>query len=296
MLRALLIASLASGCGRSGFQTIDASADTLPPCELGPFGPPQNLGAGINSDAGDLAPALRGDGLELIFASNRLGSEDFDLYAASRGSIAEPWTAPQRLAALVTATRDTDPAFSDELTLYFVNVTDAMPRLHVSTRASLAAPWGPGELVPELAVEEIYGPAITAGQSQLFYNRGEGGTSAATSPVMFRAHHEPVGWVTDGPVTEINQGYDGYPSFTADGFTIYFESRRSGSPTRIYRATRPTWLSVFGPAEPIDLASEEGADDYDPEISADGRSLLFASRRAEGSGMTDLWVATRTCL
>ena len=56
------------------------------------FGPAE-LVPGVNSDADDMQPYVRRDGQELVFASNRAGGQgSFDIWSASRDSIAAPWT------------------------------------------------------------------------------------------------------------------------------------------------------------------------------------------------------------
>jgi hypothetical protein len=60
-------------------------------------GPPA-LSAELSSPQPDLTPAVRRDGLELIFATGRPGGlGNFDLWQAFRKSIHEPWSAPTPL-------------------------------------------------------------------------------------------------------------------------------------------------------------------------------------------------------
>ena len=60
-------------------------------------GPPA-LVAELSSPQPDLTPAVRRDGLEIVFASGRPGGlGDFDLWHAFRKSIHEPWSSPRHL-------------------------------------------------------------------------------------------------------------------------------------------------------------------------------------------------------
>ena len=56
----------------------------------------------LNSLAWDLGPAVRRDGLELIFSAGALrgGMGGFDLWTATRKSTADPWSAPVNLTVL----------------------------------------------------------------------------------------------------------------------------------------------------------------------------------------------------
>jgi len=67
------------------------------------FGP-ADLVSGVNSDADDMQPYVRRDGLEIVFASNRAGGQgSFDIWSASRDSIAVPWSTPVNLGANVNS-------------------------------------------------------------------------------------------------------------------------------------------------------------------------------------------------
>ena len=64
-----------------------------------PFGPPENLGAPVNSlGFGDYSPELSRDGLTLYFSSSRPGGlGQADLYVTTRESTDDPWEPPQNL-------------------------------------------------------------------------------------------------------------------------------------------------------------------------------------------------------
>ena len=77
------------------------------------FGPAELLN-GVNSDADDMQPYLRRDGLEIVFASNRDGGlGSFDIWSASRDSIADAWSTPVNLGSNVnSAAGETRPSLS----------------------------------------------------------------------------------------------------------------------------------------------------------------------------------------
>ena len=96
------------------------------------------------------------------------------------------------------------------------------------------------------------------------------------------------------------RGFDGGPSVSADGLTLYFVSDRPGGSggldlwvaTRI--ATGDPWQS------PVNLGPIVNSEDGEaaPSISTDGLELYFdsSSRRTGGQGDADLWVTRRATL
>jgi Tol biopolymer transport system component len=68
---------------------------------------------GVNSAANDMQPTVSQDGREIIFASNRPGSQGFDIWSASRDSIAVPWSVPVNLGPNVNSIgNETRPSLS----------------------------------------------------------------------------------------------------------------------------------------------------------------------------------------
>lgn len=77
---------------------------------------------GANSASEDGQPNVRRDGLELFFFSTRTGTLGMaDIYAATRSSASDPWSAPVNLGADVNSSAaETRPSLSwDGTTLYF---------------------------------------------------------------------------------------------------------------------------------------------------------------------------------
>jgi len=97
-----------------------------------------------------------------------------------------------------------------------------------------------------------------------------------------------------GPTVNSSAG-DNTPSISADGLTLYFDSRRPGGYGKhdIWVSTRPTTDDPWG--EPMNLGPTVNSSDYDniPFISADGLKLFFVSERPGGYGSWDIWVTTR---
>jgi Tol biopolymer transport system component len=269
------------GCGRIFFDPLsDASA---PACTFGPFTSPVNLGPTINSVAEEYAPALRADGLELVFESTRGGGRH--LFAATRGSMSESFGLVVPLSVLNSTATDADAAFqSDSLTLYFVSTRSGPSLLYRSTRPSMAAQWQAPVVVSDLAGEDSHGPTLSTDGRELFFSH------EAPVEELVRAHRDGA-WIVDGLVSELNRGADGYPSVSANGLDLYYVDGIATS--TIYQAHRP---AIGAPFETPSTVIGPGFNDDDPEISVDGRSLLFSSDRPGGMGSFDLWIATRECL
>ena len=87
----------------------------------GNFGAPEIV-AELSSVADDQVPAIRRDGLEIFFASNRFGTfGETDIWVATRASTSDPWSTPQNLGPQVNSIHvDAGPDLSfDGTTLYF---------------------------------------------------------------------------------------------------------------------------------------------------------------------------------
>lgn len=99
----------------------------------GSFGPPEPV-AELNSTSDDVMPNVSKNGREIVFASTRPGGEGgFDIYAATRSSVFDEWSAPVNLGTTVnTAAAETRPALSwDSERLYFGRAGD----IYVSHRS-----------------------------------------------------------------------------------------------------------------------------------------------------------------
>ena len=86
----------------------------------GSFGTAAAVGE-LNTGAADIQPNVRKDGLEIVFASNRVGAAGQDIWMSSREDAGDRWSPPVNLGGAVnTAAAETRPSFSwDGRTLYF---------------------------------------------------------------------------------------------------------------------------------------------------------------------------------
>jgi hypothetical protein len=80
----------------------------------GGYGPAVAVSALNDAAANDIQPNVRKDGLEVVFSSNRAGgSGGQDIWASSRDSTDDPWSAPYNLGTAVnTAASESRPSLS----------------------------------------------------------------------------------------------------------------------------------------------------------------------------------------
>lgn len=136
------------GSGPIGSGATDIYSSALQPD--GSYGPRAPV-VELNSTSVDRQPAIRRDGLEILFASDRPGTLGaVDLWVATRASTSDPWSTPVNLGPVVNSTQvDARPALSfDGTTLYFQSTrpgavgcasdaTSCVFDLWVTTRARL---------------------------------------------------------------------------------------------------------------------------------------------------------------
>ncbi len=113
------------------------------------WGTPVNVGAPINTSAGEIGPKISGDELILVFASDRAGGQgSYDLWMSTRATIQDDWGAPVNIGGIVNSgSFDHSPILSsDERALVF---TSNRPGgfggydLWMTTRKTHSDPWGP---------------------------------------------------------------------------------------------------------------------------------------------------------
>lgn len=250
------------------------------------FGTPTNLGPTVNSSFEDWGASISGDGLEMYFESNREGT--YDIWVSTRANREDDWGAPMNLGAPVnTPEGETYPCISaDGLELYFNNWG-----LWVARRATVSDPWGEPEKDSTINIStSIVGltPSLSSDGLSLFLAtfspkepwEDDWDLYVSTRPTRDDLWSEPVNL---GPtVNGVNSTSLNYcPNISADGLLLFFASDRDGGYGRqdLWMTRRST---IDGPwSEPVNLGPTINSKNWEvePEISADGRSLLFTSNR-----------------
>jgi hypothetical protein len=107
---------------------------------------PAELVAELSTDSVDRQPAIRRDGLEVYFTSNRPRSDGvvgfLDLWVSTRATPWDPWGDPVNVQSLNTGANEAGPALSfDGLTLYFQSLGSVGAfDVFVTTRRKLTGP------------------------------------------------------------------------------------------------------------------------------------------------------------
>ncbi|HCO94118.1 MAG TPA: hypothetical protein DIU00_09235 [Phycisphaerales bacterium] len=270
------------------------------------FGNPTNLGATVNSSAKEFDPSISADELSLYFNSYRPDSlGEADIWVTTRKSKDVSWGAPVNLGPTVNSSaNETAPDIStDGLSLYFSSDRPGgygERDLWVTTRKTTSDAWAePVNMGPAVnSSAHEHGPSISADGLSLYFSG-----YAATSP--FRPGSMGGGdlWVTTrktkadpwtkpvhlGPKVNYS-GWDASPSISADSLSLYFNSSRpggSGGPD-LWVTTRKTKDDPWGTTLNLGSTVNSAEWDLNPDISAEGSTLYFASGRPDSQEM-DIW-------
>src|SRR6266571_2803652 len=218
---------------------------------------PVNLGAPVNSAAGDMNPALAPDELSLYFVSTRAGGfGGADIWVARRADNSDDlsWGPATNLGP------DVNTADFEAGAFYLQSGEDGSANLYFSR--------GPNTV----ALDIYYAPVKADGET-----RGPA--------VLVAELSDPDPAITDA-----------HPSLRSDGREVYFHSNRAGSlgASDLWRSTRRSVHEPWATPEHLGAPLSTTANDVQPTLSYNARTLVFASTRAGGLGRSDIWMSTRT--
>jgi WD40 repeat protein len=280
---------------------------------------PVLLGAPLNSACQDQTPTLSRDELALYFMSNRQGGlgintpdgcqDTNDLWLARRASRDSPWETPVNLGSPVNTSADeAGPALSpDGHLLFFTSNRDGgagQNDLYMSRRAHRedVVGWGPPvSLGPDVNTTSWEaGPSYLArgedGPATLYFYRGvDNNLTTDIHSVQLTRDGKTLGPAV--PVSELNSPVqDNHASVRADGREILFNSRRPGGAAfDIWASTRPSVRDAWSAPENVGAPVNSQFAEFHPNLSFDGRTLLFIAGGARGGlGGFDIWMTTRT--
>lgn len=258
----------------------------------------------VNSTEGDCEASISADGLELYFRRPTPGW-NWNIWVAKRVTNRDVWNTPIDLGSPVNVVGHTEgPSVStDGLELYFsssrfgaLGGKDQDYDIWVATRRTRDHAWerpvNLGRHVNSSSWELF--PSISADGLELYFESyrpgGKGGADlwVTTRPTKNELWGEPVNL---GPVVNY-KSYDGHPSVSADGLSLYFvcNSTRGGFGRRdIWITRRATTQDPWG--EPMNLGPTVNTflDESGPCISADGRWLFFDRHEGPGYHYSDIW-------
>ena len=268
---------------------------------------PENLGCEVNSPDGDGGPAISKDGLSLYISSDRPGGHGgVDIWVSRRASVEDSWGTPQNLGPIInTSFNDAVPAFSrDGHWMFFNSNRDGSSDIWASWREHVHDDFG---WQPPVKL----GPGVNSGQFEAgaaYFENEEGGspllflgkgTSAARSDI-YVSELQPDGSFGDAVLVQelSNPGLEAEqrPSIRFDGLEIFFARNMSTTPFGnfdLFVSTRDTVFDAWEPPTNLGPTVNSGADDGQPHIAADRRTLFFSSDRPGGCGGADLYMTTR---
>jgi hypothetical protein len=295
--RGLAVTAIA-GCGRLAFDRVPDGAPPAPDAPLGDlstFGTPELVPGLSVTGFDDDDPELTADQLELYFTSNRQGGAGGgDVWRSVRASTAEPWPAPVRVQELSGMNDETQPALCcDDLVMYLGS--SRMPTfgnddIFMATRATRDALWSTPVRVTELSAAGYDGGTALDGDGLAVFvdtdrTSGKRQIHRATRPTTDAPWSTPALLLDLAPTgaAEVD------PSLAGD-VALVFSSVRATPNFDLWIAIRPAPDQPFALPTPIAIANT-AADERDPGLAADGRTLYFARRNDAGD--YDIFTATR---
>lgn len=291
------ILAVVAACGRFHFGALDdgAAADVA----LGSFAMPV-LAVPLMAPGVDDDPTATDDGLELYFASERIGAAGgyADIYVSTRSSRASAWSAPTNVTVLNSADEDQSPGITaDGLTMYYTSrrpspIGGTSSNIWVATRAARSDAWSAPTFVAELSTTlDEFDPQPDPTHLRLVLYRQLTATNRDIYESTRASTSDPWGTpvLLDSVVNA--PGGERSPCLAAGGLELWFGSDRASAPDvhDIYVATRPSTSEPFVSAIAVDVL-DSPQDDVDPWLSSDGRVILFSSDR---TGDAEIYEAQR---
>ena len=142
-----------------------------------------------------------------------------------------------------------------------------------------------------------YFPVITATENKLFYTKRDGNTPYDDEDIVVSTKDENGNWgipesISSNINSELNEGTC---AISADGRTLVFTScqARQGYGSCDLYISRKNGESWSVP-ENMGAIINSSTWDSQPSLSADGRTLYFASNRKGGFGGRDIWVTRQS--
>ena len=254
----------------------------------------------LNTKDAETQPCLSGDGLTLIFASDRPGGAGkLDLWQTTRSSIDEAFGPPVPFDAPVNTKHiDNGPWISaDGQTLLFSSDRPGGKGggdIWQATRNSRESRWANiVHLSSVSSTTQELGPSLSPdGQELLFEQWSEANHFQIRLARRNDLQAAFAGFLDPG--TGINsRGRDGGPEFVADGRSFVYQSGPANGKDDLFVSLRSENGSSFQPGIRFGAPLNTVAVEAHPTLSADGRTIVFCSDREGSLGKLDLWMSRR---
>ena len=264
---------------------------------------PVNL-VGVNTPFNEQNAVLSSDELTLYFTSNQPGGHgNLDLWVAQRSTRDSEWAPAVNLPAPInTSSNDLAPNVSrrghflffasdragghGSFDIYVSHRSDQQDAIGWDDPVNLGSPINTEDA--ELAPFYLHG--------SLYFNRGAQQFQLADIYRAPLSRHGERRHAAE-PVAELNSPMnDSAVTIRRDGRELFFWSQRAGGVgavdiwTSTRRSVHHPWSTPVNVGAPINSESN----DVTPNLSRDGRTLIFASNRDGGMGGNDLWMSRRT--
>jgi Tol biopolymer transport system component len=253
----------------------------------------------VNTDsAEEWSPFLSYDGLTLYFA--RVRSDTFyygRIFEATRQQPVGPFTSVKEISGPLNSSAGHNllPWVSpDNLRMYYHNESGGRFSLQISERSTVDDPWPQGTSILELNAlgDQIQAPKLTPDERTIFFNAYDipGGKGAYDLWMASRPDRDSLfGQVTN--LAELNTTTSEWaPCVTPDGLTLYFASNRNGS-SQLFRATRASLDSTFGPAEHLAFLETPPWQNNHPYLGGDGTAFYFVRQLGDDRSTQDIYVS-----
>jgi len=244
--------------------------------------------------AGTLA-AAGGCDAERILAVSKAPDGGGNPGDAGQSDAGSPFGTPQVVTGLRGDAFDVqDPAMNkEELDLYFTSPTGGQNDIWVARRSLTSDPWGSGALLTEVSSpQNDEDPEISPDGLNLFFSSDRGGDGMH----LYLSQRRTLDTPWEQPVRVDGLGasmLDVAPAEDRAQRTLVFASQRgAASDLHLFAATRPDASAAWQPAAELTGLSST-ARDTDPALFAEGRGLVFSSRRTAPGVTADLFQTSR---
>jgi Tol biopolymer transport system component len=206
-----------------------------------------------------------------------------------------PFGTPQLIGGLrgdTDAVEDPSLTF-EELELYFTSPSGGQNDIWVSRRTSATDPWGPSTLVAELSsAQNDEDPEVSVDGLVMYFTSDRGGDGRRVYSSQRRTRDIP--WETPVRVSDLGSStLDQAPALDRAQLYLVFSSERGAATVpHLFSTARQPGAAWQNPTAISALTS--AFEDTDPALFADGRAMLFASRRLTQGGTSDLFQAARS--
>ena len=173
--------------------------------------------------------------------------------------------------------------------------------IYIATRETTSQPFGApenlGPTVNSLGFGD-YSPELSNdGLTLYFASSRPGGFGESDLYVTTRESTEAPWGPPQNLGPNVNSAsFDGQPSLSANGKTLYWDSTRPDGfgDFDIWMATRDGTSETFGPAVNVGPEVNTRGPEFGPAISQNDRQLFFSSGRLGNIGQIDIWVVERS--